>query len=64
MNLQDIVVAPHIRVLLKANGEDDQRRGISPEEGWLDLAKTCGYTPDERTPAKEAYLDGYYGVKG
>ena len=63
MNLQDIIVAPHVRVLLKANGEDDRLRGISPEEGWQDLAAHCGYDPHERTPAKEAYLDGYHGVK-
>ncbi len=48
--------------LLKANGESDRQHGIDMHKGWEEVATHCGYPVHQRTPAREAYEDGYYGV--
>lgn len=67
MNLQDIAINRKTYELLKANGRVDALRfkqGIGPSlyEAWNDCAIACGYNPIQRTPASEAYEDGWYSL--
>lgn len=53
------------RGLLKINGLDDGRRGITKEDGWKEISDACEYPPmSTRTPALEAYLDGWFEGAG
>ncbi len=61
MNMNEIVIDPLTRRLLMENGKIDREKGIQPYDGWDSLAKELGFSAN-RTPASEAYLDGYYGV--
>lgn len=67
MDLNDIIVSNGVRVLvvitLEANGRMDAADGKSLYDGWQEVAKECGYDPAQRTPAREAYEDGYYSYK-
>lgn len=63
MNLQDIILSPGTRVMLEANGKSDCDRGVSMHDGWRDVATSCRFDPHRRTPAREAYEDGYYSGK-
>jgi hypothetical protein len=50
--------------LLFANGQSDRQHNIDMYTGWKEICKTTGYH-DGRTPAREAYEDGYYApVRG
>lgn len=59
MSLQDIVFDDTTAELLKASGRSDRANGIDKVVGWAQIAEACGYSND-RTPAREAYEDGYY----
>ena len=58
-SLKDIMVSGVTYDLLKENGRLDRRDGKSMAQGWEELRKEAGYS-DGRTPAREAYEDGYY----
>ena len=60
VNIRDICFDKATRALLEANGRDDCNRGISMYDGWQEVAQGCGFDPHSRTPAREAYEDGYY----
>ena len=60
MKLQDIVFNDLARKLLEENGRLDCNKGIPMYDGWCDCATQGGFTPTGRTPAREAYEDGYY----
>ena len=59
MTLKDIVVSPLTYDLLKENGRLDCNAGKSMHDGWEEIRKDAGYSAG-RTPAREAYEDGYY----
>jgi len=59
MNLKDISFSKGTRALLEANGRNDCNRGISMYEGWNEICQAMGFSSG-RTPAREAYEDGYY----
>jgi hypothetical protein len=63
MNLQDIMFSAGTRALLEANGKSDCERGIDMRKGWQEVARGAGFDPNMRTPAREAYEDGYYSGK-
>ena len=58
-SLKDVIIDPLTYKLLKENGKIDCERGIPIYQGWKDLRELAGYSPG-RTPASEAYEDGYY----
>lgn len=62
LSLQDIVLAPLTRELLEENGRIDAEKGISMLWGWSELAEQLGFDTG-RTPAREAYEDGYFKGK-
>ena len=65
MTLKDIAIDPLTHDLLKENGKLDCEQGVDRYTGWSDVCKLSGFTDDRRTPAQEAYLDGYFsGVFG
>jgi len=43
------------------NGKLDCENGVDHDAGWKEIAKKCGLSTG-RTPAQEAYLDGYYST--
>jgi hypothetical protein len=49
--------------LLKMHGHLDSQAGLDKDAGWRTLAKELGYDSTRRTPAEDAYLDGYYQPK-
>ncbi len=55
------IIGPATRVLLMVNGASDRSAGTSMYDGWREIAKECGFS-EGRTPAREAYEDGWYGV--
>lgn len=57
--LKDILISPLTYDLLKENGKMDCNAGTDMHTGWREVAKECGYS-EGRTPAREAYEDGYY----
>lgn len=57
--MQDLDLSPLTKDLLRENGRLDRRAGKGRDEGWQELARAMGYS-DERTPAREAYEDGWY----
>jgi hypothetical protein len=61
--LQDILISPLTHDLLEANGKMDCERGIDMRTGWQEIATEMGFDPNTRTPAREAYEDGYYAGK-
>lgn len=60
MNIKDLAVNRDTALLLKENGRVDRLAGISKEEGWYEICTAVGYTRWLRTPAMEAYEDGWY----
>lgn len=60
--LKATMIDPLTYELLKANGASDRQSNISMHDGWAEIAKACGYPEHMRTPAREAYEDGYYGA--
>lgn len=60
LNIKDLCFSRVERELLFANGQMDRATGKDMYKGWLEVAALCGYTPYERTPARESYDDGYY----
>lgn len=60
MELKDISFSNETRELLELNGESDCNYGIDMVQGWDELAVLCNYTRHTRTPAREAYEDGYF----
>jgi hypothetical protein len=56
---KDIIVLSGTYELLKANGKADRAKGVSLWDGWNELAKELGFSSG-RTPAREAYEDGWY----
>ncbi len=63
MDLKDIVFSSRTYDLLKENGRLDQLAGIDRDAGWADVCAKAGYDPNRRTPAREAYEDGWYTPK-
>jgi hypothetical protein len=62
--LKDIIIDGATYQLLFANGQSDRQHNIDMYTGWKEICKTTGYH-DGRTPAREAYEDGYYApVRG
>ena len=59
MELKDIIISPLTYDLLKENGKKDCEAGINMHTGWEEVRKGAGYSAG-RTPAREAYEDGYY----
>jgi hypothetical protein len=60
--IQDIMIAGLTYDLLKENGRLDAKNGINMHEGWREICDAMGYYPG-RTPASEAYEDGYYSYR-
>lgn len=60
---QDLALSPVTQKLLRENGRLDRKAGKSVSLGWQELAEELGYDPWQRTPAEEAYRDGWYGVE-
>jgi hypothetical protein len=60
ITLKDIALSPGTKFLLMENGVADRMAGVEVHQGWRTLATACGYSLDQRTPAEEAYKDGYY----
>jgi hypothetical protein len=63
MNMKDIAISSGLRAILEANGRDDCNRGINMHTGWQEVAELGGFDLYARTPAREAYEDGYYSGK-
>jgi hypothetical protein len=61
MKLQDIMVTGDTYDLLKSLGALARSDGKSKEAGWTEICNDMGYTED-RTPAREAFEDGFYGA--
>lgn len=69
MDMKDIVISKTTYALLKENGRVDSQRfkeGKGPDlyDSWKNCAEECGYDFNRRTPAEEAYKDGWYGQDG
>ena len=60
MDLNDVFLTPLTERLLKAAGKQDAEKGVDIFSGWRKCAQECGFDPNGRTMAEEAYLDGYY----
>jgi hypothetical protein len=60
MDFKDILISAETAAMLRVNGRDDCNRGIEMSKGWKEVAELCGFDPNSRTPASEAYEDGYY----
>lgn len=60
MNLNEVLLSPLTESLLRENGRDDCGRGIDKYTGWQEVATAMGFDASRRTPAQEAYFDGYY----
>ena len=60
MTILDIAPSPATIIMLKANGRSDKQRGISMHRGWQGVCAAIGFDSTQRTPASEAYEDGYY----
>lgn len=60
MDLKDIVISKITYDLLFENGRMDCESGIDMYKGWQECATVAGFDPHGRTPAREAYQDGYY----
>jgi hypothetical protein len=58
MNLMDIP-GKDTCALLRVCGRQDAAEGIDKYTGWNKLREEMGFS-DGRTPAMEAYLDGWY----
>lgn len=58
--IQAGIVEPLVAELLTVNGRIDGAAGKNQTEGWLEIAQDLGFPPYARTPANEAYLDGWY----
>ena len=63
MNINDLVVDKATRTLLTANGRQDGLDGADRYKGWETLAISLDMDPHRRTPAQEAYLDGWFAGK-
>jgi len=63
MNMQDIVFSDLTRKLLEENGRMDAATGKDMETGWREICSGMGYDYGRRTPAEEAYKDGYYSYR-
>lgn len=59
-SLGAIVFDSTTKAQLELLGRMDREDGVSKEDGWQKIAHLAGWDQYERTPAKEAYLDGYY----
>jgi len=59
--LNELVLPPLTSDLLKQIGQQDRQNGVNMIEGWRTLREQMGFA-DGRTPAREAYEDGYYAV--
>ncbi len=59
MNLKDIYFNKGMYALLKENGRLDCNDGKDSYKGWKEICELMGYSSG-RTPAYEAYMDGYY----
>ena len=57
--LKDISFSEGTRIILEANGKSDCEHGIDKIDGWREICKEMGFF-EGRTPAREAYEDGYY----
>lgn len=60
MNWKDIALSPDMYNLLVEIGKMDHAAGTSMYQGWQNCAVDGGFDPHMRTPAREAYEDGYY----
>lgn len=60
MELKDISISALTRELLEVNGKSDCDNGIDSYAGWKEVAEGCGFDVGARSPAYEAYMDGYY----
>lgn len=60
--LKDIMIDSLTYDLLYENGHLDAKAGKSRQDGWDEICVLTGFA-NERTPAREAYEDGYYSRK-
>lgn len=65
VNINDIVLSPLTKSILSELGRLDAKRFFETKEhdqysSWKQCAEESGFDPNGRTPAKEAYLDGWY----
>jgi hypothetical protein len=60
LTIKDLALDPLTQDLLRANGKSDRELGVDMHKGWKEI-KTMLELSDGRTPAREAYEDGYYG---
>ncbi len=58
LSLKDIP-GPDVCALLRTCGRQDAAEGIDKFRGWNKLREEMGFS-DGRTPAQEAYFDGWY----
>ena len=59
-NLEQVLYSKGVEKLLEANGIADRKAGLDKFDGWKKLCKDLGWQDEGRTPAQEAYFDGYY----
>lgn len=57
---QEIFISPNGRALLEVSGRMDRSDGKSIHEGWREVCEDFGWDQYDRTPAYEAYADGWY----
>lgn len=62
MRLEEIVLSDLTYDLLYTSGQLARRNGAGRDDGWKALAKDLGFNSNERTPAREAYEDGFYAA--
>lgn len=62
MKLQDIIQKPTSVLLLKLNGESDALHGIDRHKGWDEICEQAGYSNCMRSPAQNAYEDGWNSI--
>jgi hypothetical protein len=60
LSAKDVFIDAATTRLLHAAGAQDAAKGVDKYSGWKVVAAECGYDPHKRTPAEEAYLDGWY----
>lgn len=63
LSFKDICIDATTTRLLNEAGRQDAEKGIDKYAGWKVVAAECGYDHHRRTPAEEAYLDGYFSYK-
>ena len=62
LTVAELALDPLMVTLLYSNGASDRKNGVSMRDGWAEVCKEFGWSPYNRTPARERYEDGYYSA--